>query len=412
MKSSIEGSGESTVEQRMSKLEDEFEVQRKSPQGEDTRIGACNEAFQELYIPRTPLYDIFEAAFEKRPDLSSVHANRLAVRALQRHGLRRSLEINYPESFLTKESWRELGMDILGDQNSRRVFKHDMLNNSVTTNWADRGKSVKLLALMMEERFDHPLRILELGCGQNHIQKKLMLNSMDPGFQFGSARVMRPMSGHELGSTQIEEDKDTGIKLNKMLSSGRIAIASSMGIDKETIKRRDGIEWVRSQFYPTEYLNPICLEEFDLLESTSPPNVHFSRADIMELADFSSNAFKRIMRHGPYDIVFIPTVLYQLSPEGINAADLVATRAANPENGLKVYQDFINVDPTNPNELVLTHWGPYNYCTIIEDMQTPGKKEIVFIWKGGRCDEVQIGPGELMVDGELAKAQELIDDYR
>jgi hypothetical protein len=394
------------VEQSMSDLRAEIACQVDSPQGEDIRIAACNLALQQT-IDTEGLDLILAGTFARRPDLSPVHANRLTVRAFQRPALRMAHEIGFPKRHADERPWVDHQTRVLRDPLLRRQFKHDLHHNSVQTNVADRGKTLKLLAALMPDRFNRPLRIAELGCGTNHIGKKAVLNSHGVGFPYGPVNVKRPAAGEELGSVRAEDDPDTTRRLNLLLVTAQLAIRRYMGLDKVITRHPASVEWARSQYYPSEYMDEFMLEEFDTLQASRPGNVHFMKADILELLD-SPDLWRAFMRHGPYDIVFYPNFIYQLSDEGREVADEIGNLATHPEKGIKVYQDFINVDPATGKLVLEEHWDPYTHRTIIEDNKNPGKKETLFVWRRGRIDEVQIGPGVVCVGNELVPAQDLV----
>lgn len=396
------------VGQRIEGLYEEITFQIVEPQGGDRRIAACNQALQEIFVPDSQLYKICMGAFARRPDLNPVHANRLLVRSFQRPALRRAHDIGFPERHIDVEPWRELQTSVLNDPEMKRRFRRDMYENDVQTNFDERGKALKLLPLLMPERFSHPLRVLELGSGPNHILKKLALNAYGAGFNYEPIRVKRPKPGQNLGSVETDDDEFTSMKLNTMLATGRIAVRKFLGIDKDSIKKPSDIEWIRSQFYTSEYKDPGFLEKFDLIQMSRPANVRFRQVNIFDLAR-SGDLMKQVMQYGPYDFVLFGTFMYQLTQEGLEVAEWVGDKVVDQENGIKVYQDAIDVSPERPDALQLVeHWSPYTWRTIIEDMRNPGKKQSLFVWKNGRCSEVQIGDADLCIDNTLVKAGEVL----
>ncbi len=397
-----------TVEQRIAALESEIAFQIEDPQGGDLRIAACNEALREIFVPDSRLYKICMGAFENRPDLNHVHANRLIVRSFQRPALRYAHSIDFPRRYFEAKPWADLQELVLGNANLRRRFTRDMHENDVQTNHDERGKSLKLLPLLMPERFSHPLRILELGSGPNHILKKLALNAYGTGFDFQPIKVKRPKTGEPFGTVDTVDDPEMSEKLSTLLAVGRLAVKKFIGIDKDSIKKPSSIEWIRSQFYTSEYLDPEFLEKFDLVQLSRPANVHFQQVNIFDL-ERQPDLLERLRRHGPFDFVLYGTFLYQLTQEGRDIAERVGNKLIDPDNGIKVYQDAIDIDPEDANRLTLfQHWSPYTWRTIIEDMRNPGKKQVLFAWRNGRCSEVQIGPAELCLDNVLVSAEQLL----
>lgn len=402
--------GAPSVDERMEQLRAQFALQKFDPQGEDPYIAACNESMQQIFVREEHFYKICLRAFEQRTDLSALHANRLAVRAFQRAALHRKGLPHYPtDKFLESDGWMEHQTAVLDNLVTRRRFQDDMLRNSVQTNYDERGKSLKLLGLLLPRRFDRPLRILELGSGPNHNLKKLALNSIGAGYPYNAVSVKRPKNGNLLGSTETDDDQEATVKLNTLLSAtGGLALRQLVGLDKDSFRHPSAIDWIRSQFYPSEYKDPAFLEKFDLLQASRPSHVKFRQLDILEL-EKSPELIASLKRGGPYDMVFYGTFLYQLTAEGREAAERVGDQLVCQDDGIKVYQDFIDVDPLDPSKLILEpHWGPYTYRTIVEDMRNVGIKQTLFVWRRGRCDELQIGPAELCVEDRPVKAEELL----
>lgn len=403
-------------------------VQVIEPQGGDTYIRACNVALLDaLSIPGhhkpdqkgtttqdseatsagETLRDILGNAFIHRgAGLSPTHANRLIVRALQRQALAHPLDYYYPGQFNEPSQWQKLLADVLANERTREEFSGDLLTRNIQTNIAGRGASLKLLALLAQERWDdHGLRILEIGCGQNQVLKKLALNSrhgrtLGFGYQEIGADPVRNVASENVGLLGPRD-------INMLLKVSAVAVRSALGIDKVPLaKSGDELDWVRSQFYPSEYLDSERIEEAELLDQVEVANVGFALYDVTE-AD-SSN-FEKVLAQGPFDIVLFGTMLYQLDSAGRAAAEQFARQVVNPDRGIIVYQDFIDVDPDNPTKLRLREWTPYQYRTIIEDMRDPERrKQVLFEWDGGRCTAIRMGRAVLYEASGVVSALELL----
>lgn len=416
----MEAHGEATrtpAQQFIYELMKESAVQVVDPQGMDSYIKACNSALFNILLEQwSPLHEVLISAYETRAksgaDLSPVHANRLIVRSLQREILSRPTEYTYPEQFENPEAWSSFVTRVLSDEEMRGRFSYDLANRDVQTNIANRGASLKLLALLTNERWGKGgLRILEIGCGQNQVLKKLVLNSVQGGmlgFRYQDIEV-KEKPGAYLQESKLVDDAEMSKLINTLLRAGHVAVQSALGIDKvppATDNDALALAWVRSQFYPSESLNRQRIEEAILLDEAQPANVGFVEHDITKT---DPSKLEEILAQGPFDIVVFGTMLYQLDDEGRSVAEQLANKTVSPEHGIIVYQDFIDVDPHDPTKLTLCKWTPFQYRTIIEDMRDPKRrKQVLFVWEGGRCRKMLVGEAELSKEQGTIQAHDLL----
>lgn len=394
------------VDERLRELRLEFDAQIDRPQGGDPRIGAFFASFREVFDTEG-LEEVFTPIFERRPELNAIHAAGLCRQAIQKQALRRARELRYPELYLSPEPCVDLAIGILRDPAARREFIYDITNRNVQTNEPERGKSLKPLSLFTKERFGRPPRIVDFGCSQNHVLKKLVMNGLGIGFRYRPVSVRQPVDGLAPGSPETADNPPKSQEFNTMLEAGRLVLGRSLGIDKESNRRRGDIEWVRSSWYASELLDETRLEEFDLIETTRVPNVGFRKTNILDMAG-STDARMDSLGVRPFDIAFSSAMFYQLTPQQRRAARQVMINSVDPENGLVVYQDFARVSPETPTDLeFFDHWDEYTFRTIVEDMRNPGVLQEIFLWRTGRCTEVQLGLGHLSVGQTFRPAEDL-----
>jgi hypothetical protein len=406
---SIERVQAASVEEQLHLLEKEFAKQVNDPQGSDPGIAALYEALGAVFESEDFRGD-FRQAFERRPDLTVIHASNLGRIAITKQALRLLPEEKFFTRANSPKTWSELLEVIARAPAARQEFRNDLNTRDVQTNEPERGKSLKLLSTFFKNRFDHQPRIIDFGCSQNHVLKKLVFNDltvreMPVGFRYRDVAVRVPAEGQAVGSEETYADPLLTASFMKLLNASRFVIGKSLGVDKSMRKRHHDIEWVRSSHHPSQLADPACLEEFDLLDAVRTPKVTFRQVDI---ADPSVTAVT-LPGGRPADIAFVSAMLYQLPPEQCAVAHEVIRNSVDPENGVIVYQEFARVDPEDPSRLeFFEHWSDYTYRTIIEDMRNPGELQEIFIWRTGRCREVQLGAGRLYVGEALRDAKELV----
>jgi hypothetical protein len=408
---SIERVPAASVEEKLHLLEKEFAKQVNDPQGSDLGIAALYEALGTVFGSEDFRGD-FRQAFERRPDLTVIHASNLGRIAITKQALRLLPEEKFFNRAHSPKTWSELLEVIARAPAARQEFRNDLNTRDVQTNEPERGKSLKLLSTFFQDRFDHQPRIIDFGCSQNHVLKKLVFNDltvreMPVGFRYRDVAVRVPADGQVAGSEETYADPILTAHFSRVLNASRFAIGKSLGVDKWPLKRHQDIEWVRSSHHPLQLADPTCLEEFDLLEAVRTPKVTFRRVDITDpsVTEVSLPGGRRA------DIAFVSAMLYQLPPEQRAAAQEVIRGSVDPKNGVIVYQEFARVDPDDPSRLEvfdLEHWSDYTYRTIIEDMRHPGELQELFKWRTGRCREVQLGAGRLCVGKALRDAKELV----
>ncbi len=124
---------------------------------------------------------------------------------------------------------------IIRNPAGRREFQKDIFTRNVQTNVADRGKGPKLLAMYYAERFGgRPLRILDVGCGQNHLLKKLVITQL-PFVSYSPVTVNKPCDD---GINNQEVDSGLTRSFNKRLETDGLVLGKCIGIDKEPNKRK------------------------------------------------------------------------------------------------------------------------------------------------------------------------------
>lgn len=392
-----------SIDCKLAELRSEFDAQVERPQGGDRLIGLFYAGLREVFEPEG-IDSIYAKAFDARPKLGAVHASGLARAAIQKQALRRQgQDTNFPVGFESSENYSDLIRRVMRNPASRKEFQRDILTRNVQTNVADRGKGPKLLAMFYAERFgDRPLRILDVGCGQNHLLKKLVLTEL-PSVYYSPVTVEKPTNA---GSHISAEDPWLSRSFNTKLGAGGLALGKCVGIDKKSNKRKKDIEWIRSSFYLSELLNPAILEEFDLIETSRPAHTSFRKVDILDMAE-SENPGDKLESFAP-DIAICSATLYQLSPEQRKLARS-AIRACLPPDGIAMYLDFASVNSKDPSKLeFFKHWDPYTFRLLVEDMREPDNLQEIIKWQNGRCSQAKLGEGRLIIGNKPQTLESLL----
>lgn len=358
-----------------------------------------------------------------RRQLSYLHAANLFFRAMQavemaRDEKRDNGKPRYPRGKEQPEAWRETFdyiLDPAGD-----VIDHFTvdLSRSVQSNIADRGKLLRVVQLLHHK--DEQATILEIGCSQNHILKKAALhqNPAKRGFRYGHTEVMQHPPDQAEPQAPRQPVRPAGFDivrtevLNKLIQDRRRAtIGQSLGIDIWDPYRDSAVAlWARScSFYPSELLDDRYTRDFDRLTREQPPEAGFYHADFG--SNFDHERFEARFpgsKNNRFDLVFIPTMLYQLSGTERQAVIANAAQRVRPD-GLVVVQDYVQGVPDKSDEVSGLEfygnaWPDYSYSLWVWDMQQPDQGwQKYFDIESGRVRRIVIAPAV----GQLAAAREL-----
>lgn len=398
------GVEQQSIGDKLTDLQQEFAAQVERPQGGDPLIGEFYAGLRQVF-ESSGLNDIYAEAFARRPDLNAMHASGLARAAIQKQALRQARELDFPMAFGTKGDYAHLISTLLGDPAGRREFTTDIQTRNVQTNIADRGKGPKLLAMYYAERFDQPVKILDIGCGRNQMLKKIALTEL-PSVFYGRANIVQaPESTRRAGSISIDEQLTDNF--NTTLAAGSLALGQCIGIDKVFSRRKSDVEWARSSFYPRELRDPATLEEFDLLETSRPSHIQFRKLNVLDDIAKAKDPREALGGFVP-DIVLCSAMLYQLSP-GQRRLVREAIHACLQPDGVAMYLEFAQVDPGDQSKLqFFRHWDPYTFRLIVEDMREPDVLQEALRWRDGRCSQAQLGLGRLIVKNSYETMEELL----
>ncbi len=381
------------LEIRLSCFDQECDKQILKPLAGDERVSAFAIAAKYALDTNPKFREELIGTFEARPGEPVPYTFSRMVRAFQKPLISEEgqKKFDYPKKF-DIQNWSNwcVAFDwvfdhpIYSDQ-----FSLDMWTRDLQSNIIDRGKNIKLLKLLLPEVIPTEASIFDVGCSQNRVLKKLLLNR-----PFTRTRVMREVEQpNNLDQPDEKEHRvdETGTSVVNSALNSEVNFGSSIGIDKEFLHDTHIKEWEEAcTFLPSERLNQALRDEYDFLDGQNVPGVKFVKADFLEK---SSNIFEKngIGRH-MFHFVFYSTVLYMLSENDRQTMLENGDEARHPK-GLKVILDNATKDPDAPSGL---RFNPnfaqdYEYTTHIDDPAGSGELLEVFQWKNGRCLELKAG---------------------
>lgn len=379
------------------------------PTGNDLRIRAYAEGMRRLMLLdsrlRMTLGFMHDFRGERDRDTPPLYAANLFLRAAQ-HLLKNRPD--YAELSNTPEGWIAGVTSILDDPKVHEALDMILALGEVRTNVPGREMGPQLWLSLYGERFDHPIRLLDVGPSVGAGVKGFIAGKINH-----PVRVHQVIGGEVPGSAHLFDHQSVSDYINEQnarkLEFGQCFGADLMGqdfaIEPENLPQDrlfGNADWVESNFYPTELIEDKggVVSEFRRFNQLRLPNykqyqLDFSSND--EVAQFDKN------RGGEkFDVVTILTMLNQLSEAERVRVIANAKKMVEPKDsedlekpgGFVIVQDFCRVNPAYPSGLEFYPlWNPYTYRTIIFDMASPDQRPVeVFWWRNGRCTDVIIAP--------------------
>ena len=339
---------------------------------------AALQALDEPYF-RELILDIYEA----RPDIEPAYAVKLLERVYQADLLQH--DPNYPEGYRDKDAWLKEFAQVNEDMLRNGVVWHSLMYRNLQSNVAERYKTIKLLAAVIEDRFDEPPSHLDVGSSVLHGDIKLAFNRMQEPERvpFGLVDIVEAgEQGAFTSSPHLTQLANTALKQH-------IEFGPMMGIDITDVDDPVTRQWVKScSFYPDELLNQQRVAEYDELEQLDPTHerVQVFRGDF---AAFDFREFRKVSPVERYDIITFSTVFYQVSSRErtamlVNASQLLSDR------GIIVIQDGVGGDFSRR----------YNYVTsVIDSTERNPTEQTLLRWETPRCQRAMLALGKISVGG-------------
>ena len=322
-------------------------------------------------------------------------ANRIRV-ALQSHQLKTNPY--YPEDKKVPEDWDSTFEQAVADD-YYLTFWFDVRRNALG-NLANRGKSLKVIPLL-HGKFG-PINVMDVGCSQNHILKKLAM--LRHGFRYSHTDVMERVK--TAGAYTLGKDLESSIIFNQLTQAASFQLGTGVGVDLWRPEDPEVKAHARSgSFYAAELLDRHQTAEYEQLSVLQPPNVKFffgdfAKFDQEERGDKYSGP--QMPEEHSFDVINFSTMLYQLNSKAIKAMMENAQKYVKPD-GLIIVQDFVDINPDNSMQFH-EKWFDYAYTTWVWDMSNrEAGFQKYFSIENGRFKRVMIEPavGKLAVSRYL-----------
>lgn len=331
---------------------------------------------------------------EHSPNITAGYASNKVLRSIQAVAM--PVDSRYPLGREKPKGWDGTFQHIEEDSETAAVYSIN-LSRGVQTNIANRGKLLKAVWLLNGEQGEPA--ILDVGCSQNHVLKKLALTGKK-GMGYPQAAVMRPKDVDPTDS--LVKDDEMTAKLN-LLQQTRLRIKPSVGVDLWQPSDPRVMDWARScSFYPGSLLVPRVVQEYDNLTRACPPEVNFYWSDFGSRFDIERFAYKLPELPEQFDITLFSTVAYQQAPDELTAMIENAKQLTKP-SGYIVIQDFLSHITDGGEYIFHENWIPYTYGVWVLDMKKPelGFQKYLSA-ESGRIKRVILEPAI----GKLAVAQQ------
>lgn len=347
--------------------------QAKNPPGKDHLLGFFYAAFLTLSQRQESVGRILiRQVVLSRDHITKEHFTNLLFRAVQFIELRQKGP-TYIQALQSEEAWRAELMSLLNSSEIFNTIVHLLTEKNTTTTIYQRGAGEQ--AVMAAMAGANPIRVIELGCGGNHL-----LPGMDKGMPFA------PVIDHTQGF------------ITQFISQP-LHIAMGFGVDREDSNSEENRAWRHAcTFYPKElssYQDLLAFE--DAIKGSK--HTQFIQRDVLELADSPEVA---ALRSADFIFCIINTFIYQLSvDQQRQVIDFARTLVG--KKGLVFIQDFAEKDATSPTGLhFVDNWGKQGaYRLFATGEPTQGEILELIRWNSGRCAEAF--PGD-----DLQKFQQLL----
>ena len=347
--------------------------QAKNPPGKDHLLGSFYAAFLKLSqshdsLGRTLIRHVIVA----RDHITKEHFTNLLFRAVQFIELRQK-GATYIRQLHSEETWCAELLLLLNNSETFQTLVHLLTEKNTTTTIYQRGAGEQ--AVMAAMARNNPIRVIELGCGGNHL-----LPGMDKDMPFA------PVVDHTHGF------------ITQFIAQP-LNIEMGLGVDREDSNTEENRAWRHAcTFYPKElgsYQDLLAFEE----AIKGSQHTKFMQRDVLQLAQSPEVA---ALQSADFIFCIINTFIYQLSvDEQRQVIDFARTLVG--KKGLVFIQDFAEKNPSSPTGLhFVDNWGKQGaYRLFATGEPTQGKILELIQWNSGRCTEAF--PGD-----DLAEFQQLL----
>jgi hypothetical protein len=201
-----------------------------------------------------------------------------------------------------------------------------------------------------------------------------------------------------------EEDQEGTIDLYLRMSQPSI-FREGWCIDIKDIRDTRVQKWARANLRPAERNNPNFMQDWESLNESDPPNVHFAKLDIR-----NTNQVDRFMderQNKKFHMVLGNTVFYQIARSEDDLTKVLQSieYILEPDTGIALAQDSLKVTGNHVTDLKMTpeDWTTLWTCAAYDmQQQQPQSKagwQELATAPNSRFDVLHLQPGTLVING-------------
>ncbi|MFI5271110.1 MAG: class I SAM-dependent methyltransferase [Candidatus Saccharimonadales bacterium] len=369
-----------------------IEAQRFSGYDEYTRAHDISFADKlagdpEMRVVFANLLDPDQLLARQKPGQIAMRVNK-SIQAIER-----AEDPLFPVGRDTPEAWEPTHQRLVDDPDYLSKFVLNLVL-PIAANVSERGKL--LIATAQLSGRDGGLSVLEIGSSLGlNLKRFAMLGQA--GLDYEEIQVMTDEDRN--GDNRNDVDEARTLALNELIASRSFRLDRGVGMDIFHPENDEPYaQWAMSNsFYMGELLDRARTEQFSLLTEARPEQVSF------EVLDASTD---QPPEYDPFDIVYIPTMLYQLPKDERKAVVRNAHRWVT-DDGLIVIQDFANLNRDGTGKFYKRNKWRWNYNLWARDLREGdrGFKKLMTA-ESGRVKRLTLEPalGELVVARETGLA--------
>jgi hypothetical protein len=274
------------------------------------------------------------------------------------------------------------------EENWVDMFESNLMHRFIQTNVPERYKGIALAKYVYGDDFPKVIRNVDVGCSLGEGMTQLALNVP---FNHLDVMTLDPSTG------LLIPDREQSQIINPFINEA-LNIEYSVGVDIIYPRNEDNANWVWSCRRPQELTDRDMINRDYLLTSTYLPRVGYVRGNFADSDDISriKNKIKDISATAEVkapNVVSIFTVAYECSDDEVTTMMKHAGELIEDVNGMVIFQEPGEVDPTAPNGLRFEDDFriPGKYKTMVWRPHQPERGiEIVAAYSDGRCSKAII----------------------
>jgi hypothetical protein len=331
------------------------------------RTAMCTLEFEETV----------RAMFNRSRTVQGHHAVNLLLRAYQADQLEYNSE-EYPYNFDDPERWLLAFEEVSNDADRWGAVYANLATRYVQSNIAERYKPIQMFAALMENQFDVPPSVLDVGCSALHGGIKLVYGN-DPESDCPPFSSTEIVTTEKRGKPQVDAVLTFAgnLALSRFVEWGTV-----YGVDLFDINHLPTRKWAEMcTIKPHERLNPATLTEYRIIDLIDPchERVQFRVTDFASAEEVRK--FRDVSPVEKFNFVNFSTVLYQAESKEERINMIKHGKELLAPNGKMIVQDFprgrASKNYTYTTELIDARW-------INDDPQT------IMRWEDGRCTRAVI----------------------